>query len=176
MKEREVWDAVDAEGRKLGFDLYRDEWNTPRCPKGAYHQVVQVIVVTRQREVLVTQRDPDKPYGLKWEVTGGSVLKGETPLAGAVRELREETGIVVSEADLTLVDRQVRHDPATIYHVYAVTVPDGNITITLQPGETVDYRFLPFEDFVSAAHGPDYVIWCLQTCEMQLRGYADAIR
>ena len=35
MKEREVWDAVDAEGRKLGFDLYRDAWDTPRRPAGA---------------------------------------------------------------------------------------------------------------------------------------------
>jgi len=25
MNNREVWDAYDAEGNKLGFDLYRDE-------------------------------------------------------------------------------------------------------------------------------------------------------
>lgn len=175
MQVREVWDAVDADGHKLGFDLYRDEWNTPRCPKDAYHQVVQIIVVTQQHEVLVTQRDPHKPFGLKWEITGGSILKGETPLAGAVRELREETGIAVSEEDLTLIDRQVRNDPATIYNVYVVTVSDRNVAVTLQPGETIDYRFLPFEDFVRAAHHEDYVLWCIQTCEMQLRAYVHAI-
>lgn len=175
MKEREVWDAVDAEGRKLGFDLYRDAWDTPRRPKGAYHQVVQIIVVTQQHEVLVTQRDPHKPFGLKWEITGGSILKGETPPAGAVRELREETGIAVSEEDLTLIDRQVRNVPATIYNVYVVTVPDRNVAVTLQPGETIDYRFLPFEDFIRAAKHEDYAIWCVQTCEMQLRAYVNAI-
>lgn len=89
MKEREVWDAVDAEGRKLGFDLYRDAWDTPRRPAGAYHEVVP---------------------------------------------------------------------------------------ITLQPGETVDSKFIPFEALLQAAHSEEYVLWCVESCEMQLRGYADAIR
>ena len=86
--ERELWDAVDREGRPLGFDLVRGE----PVPEGAYHLVVEIYAVTHDGRVLVTQRHPDKPWGLHWEVTGGSVVKGESPLAGARRELREETG------------------------------------------------------------------------------------
>ena len=73
-------------------------------------------------------------------------------------------------------DRQVRTDPPCIYYVYAVTVPDKNVPITLQPGETVDSKFIPFEAFLQAAHSEEYVLWCVESCEMQLRGYADAIR
>ena len=48
--------------------------------------------------------------------------------------------------------------------------------ITLQPGETVDSKFISFEDFLKAAYSEDYVLWCVQSCGMQLHRYADAIR
>lgn len=70
----------------------------------------------------------------------------------------------------------MRDDPPCIYHVYAVTVPDKTVPITLQPGETVDSKFISFEDFLKAAYGEDYVLWRVQSCGMQLRRYADAIR
>ena len=89
-KNREVWDAVDDIGELLGFDLYRDEWGKKPIPEGAHHRVVEIFTVTKQGEVLCTQRDPKKRiFALKWEVTGGSDEKGEKPLAGAERELRE---------------------------------------------------------------------------------------
>ncbi|WP_420809860.1 NUDIX domain-containing protein [Holdemania filiformis] len=40
-----------------------------------------------------TQLHPDKPYGLVWEMNGGSVLAGEISWKGACRELREEAGL-----------------------------------------------------------------------------------
>ena len=45
--------------------------------------------------MLVTQRDYNKPNypGLFESGAAGSILKGETFLVGAIRELREETGI-----------------------------------------------------------------------------------
>jgi 8-oxo-dGTP pyrophosphatase MutT (NUDIX family) len=42
---------------------------------------------------LITQRNPNRARAQKWEITGGSILKGETPEHGAIRELKEETGI-----------------------------------------------------------------------------------
>ena len=59
-KKREVWDAVDENGELLGFDLYRDEWGKKPIPEGAHHRVVEIFTVTKQGEVLCTQRDPKK--------------------------------------------------------------------------------------------------------------------
>lgn len=39
---KELWDAYDREGNRLGFDLVRGE----PVPGGAYHLVVEVLAVT----------------------------------------------------------------------------------------------------------------------------------
>jgi len=134
----ELWDAYDRQGRRLGFDLVRGK----PLPKGVYHLVAEIYAVTRDGQVLVTQRHPAKTWGLCWEVTGGSVLKGETPLQGAVRELREETGIAVCPAQL--LPFYVYEDGShTIYHSFITFFDPAEQTIRLQEGETVDYRLLP---------------------------------
>lgn len=175
MKEREVWDAVDAAGRPLGFDLYRDE--AEQIPDGVYHRVVEIYVVTKQQEFLTTLRDPRKPFGLMWEITGGSVLKGESSLAGAVRELREETGIVKRLEELTLLTQMpVGH---TLYDIYITTVPDRNIPITLQPGETVDYRFLARKEFMHEIYSECFAGTIgerLTQYKLQLDAYLDALK
>ena len=144
--ERELWDAVDREGRPLGFDLVRGE----SLPEGAYHLVVEIYAVTHDGRVLVTQRHPDKPWGLHWEVTGGSVVKGESPLAGARRELREETGLALPPEAFTSVYVQPRRGIdgyPTIYHSFLVRFNPEDQAISLQAGETVDWRLLPYDEY-----------------------------
>lgn len=43
-----------------------------------------------------------------WETVGGSVLKGETSLQGAIREVQEEVGIDIIGTENNLVFSQVR--------------------------------------------------------------------
>ena len=143
---RELWDAYDREGNPLGFDLVRGE----PCPEDVYHLVAEVYAVTHDGRVLVTQRHPDKTWGLHWEVTGGSVVKGETPLQGAVRELREETGLLVAEEELIPVYVQnamgLTGCPG-IFHSFLVFFDPGEQEIRLQEQETVDWRLIPYEEY-----------------------------
>ena len=81
-------------------------------PNGVYHLVSDVIVRHIDGTYLLMQRDSRKHFGGMWEATAGSsALKCEDPLACAIRELLEETGI--ESEDVTEVGRVISHD--TIY-------------------------------------------------------------
>lgn len=60
---KEIWDAYDKDGNKLGFDQFRDE----PIPEGVYHIVVEIYTITENKEVLITQRHPNH-----------EILRGET--------------------------------------------------------------------------------------------------
>lgn len=143
---KELWDARDREGNLLGFDVVRDG----PILENVWHLVTEILPVTNDGRVLITRRHPDKPWGGYWEYTGGSVVKGETPLQGALRELREETGIAVSAQDLhpVYVDPRLGIDGwSTIYHSFVAFFDPAEQTIRLQEGETVDYELLPYGEF-----------------------------
>jgi 8-oxo-dGTP pyrophosphatase MutT (NUDIX family) len=62
----------------------------------------RVLPVSPEGEVLLLQgRDPARPEDLHWVSIGGAVEPGESLVEGALRELREETGIVAAPHDLT---------------------------------------------------------------------------
>jgi len=143
---KELWDAYDREGNPLGFDLVRGE----PVPEGVYHLVVEVYSVTHDGRILITQRHPDKTWGLYWEITGGSVVKGEKPLQAAVRELREETGIVVEEKDLIPIYVQNGmglSGSVGIFHSFLTFFDPEKQEICLQEGETVDWQLIPYEAY-----------------------------
>jgi mutator protein MutT len=151
----EIWDVYDKDGNKLGFDQFRDE----PIPEGVYHIVVEIYAVTENHEVLITQRHKNKPWALKWEVTGGSILKGETPLLGAIRELKEETGIEVRGSDLNLVYSYIYKNVPSIYKCFVVFINKEETKIQLQEEETIDYRYLPYNEFKQFIKTDEYVDW-----------------
>jgi 8-oxo-dGTP diphosphatase len=62
--------------------------------------VVAVALIDSDDRVLVAQRPPGKPLAGLWEFPGGKIETGERPATALVRELAEELGIRVAEADL----------------------------------------------------------------------------
>ena len=101
----ELWDLYDERCLKTGRGHVRGE----ELPEGCYHLVVHVWIRNGRGQYLISQRSEDRPtQPLKWECVGGSVLKGETSLEGALRETREEVGLALSPSDGRLVFSAVR--------------------------------------------------------------------
>ena len=84
----EYWDIYDADRQKKRGTHLRGK----PLADGDYHLVVNIWVYNSRGQVLLTQRHPDIPFGLKWACTGGSAIAGEDTLTAAVRETREEIG------------------------------------------------------------------------------------
>jgi len=96
---------------------------------------------------------------LKWEITVGSILKGETPEQGAIRELKEETGIEVTDSDLNFVYSYICKNIPSIYKCFVVLINKEKTRIQLQEEETIDYRYLPYSEFKQFIKTDDYVDW-----------------
>ncbi len=139
----EIWDLYTADGACPGKTISRGE----KIPGGLYHPVSEVLVRHTDGSYLLMLRSPEKKiYPGCWEATaGGSVLAGETPLEGALRELREETGI--ENARITPIGYQVSDLTATIYHSFLAVTDCPKASVKLQPGETADFRWLSGEEF-----------------------------
>lgn len=137
----ELWDAYLEDETLAGVDLVRGE----KIPEGLHHAVAEVFVMHKDGSILLMQRDFSKPtYPGFWESgAGGAVMKGESFLKGAKRELKEETGIVANE--LKLIYSSIGHDRIYKGYFFCTDVPKDKIT--LQEGETIDYKWVSKEVF-----------------------------
>lgn len=101
----------------------RERRHCPNCDRIVWQnsKPVASVIVRDGDEVLLGKRAVDPHRGF-WGVPGGNLEYDEHPADGAVRELREETGLRVDPADLTLfrVDHATTGDRAIVAVRYVV--------------------------------------------------------
>lgn len=68
--------------------------------------------IFRGRQLLLIQRGKGGPLQGLWSLPGGRIEAGEPVRAAALREVREETGIVAELSGLLDVHEVIRHDSA----------------------------------------------------------------
>jgi len=104
MADDEMWGVTDIRGAPTGAVHRRGDGPVPA---GTFHVVASVCLVSSTGRVLTSRRAAAKDHPLMWEFPAGSLLRGETSRTGAVRELAEETGVVLAADDLVLVGRVI---------------------------------------------------------------------
>ena len=76
--------------------------------------------------MLITRRALDIPHGGLWEVPGGKLEPQEKPYDALLREVREEVGLEVHEANLLGEVRHTYPEKSVCLHVFQVVSYQGD--------------------------------------------------
>lgn len=144
----EIWDLYYQDGTPSGRQMVRAH----EIPVGLYHLVCEVLVRHTDGDYLLMRRSLSKDvFPGCWEATaGGAALAGEDELACIRRELREETGIEAENFEM--VARLMINDD-TIFYTWLCVTDWDKTAVTLQEGETDDFRWVSeaeFKDFINS--------------------------
>ncbi len=137
----ELFDLYDVNRRSLGITMERGGFQ----PKGVYRLVVHICIFSSDGRMLCQKRvSSKKVYPNLWDLScGGCVDAGETSIAGALRETKEELGVDLP-ADVT---------PSLTVHfnygfddVYCVTMDLDADVLNIQAEEVSEVRWFTQEE------------------------------
>ncbi len=101
-------------------------------PQAVEIEVAGAIVFRDDGAVLLVKRGRAPSAGT-WSLPGGRIEQGETPEAAAVREVREETGLVVHEPRHLEIVRI--EDSDVTYLIHEIVCEISGDAIALVPGD-----------------------------------------
>jgi 8-oxo-dGTP pyrophosphatase MutT (NUDIX family) len=142
-----------------------DEWTLPDDLAVVERQVVRVVVRDARGDVLLfrTREFTAPELGEWWELPGGGIDAGETYATAAVRELREETGLIVPVGDVPRPTwrrtatfryrgrRRLQHEVVVVVRL-AVTAPplDTSAQFDYEVEDYLGHRWWPVADLVAS--------------------------
>lgn len=134
----ELWDIYDKDKKPTGRTMKRNDW----CLKeGEYHLSVLGVIQRPDGKYLITKRAADKAWASGWwEVSGGAAIAGETSEEAVKREILEETGLDVTNAEGGFLFSYHRENPGEgdnyFVDVYKYHMDFTEADIKLQTEET----------------------------------------
>lgn len=134
----ELWDIYDKDKKPTGRTMKRNDW----CLKeGEYHLSVLGVIQRPDGKYLITKRAADKAWAPGWwEVSGGAAIAGETSEEAVKREILEETGLDVTNAEGGFLFSYHRENPGEgdnyFVDVYKYHMDFTEVDIKLQTEET----------------------------------------
>lgn len=138
----ELWDIYDEDKKLTGRTMERNDWH---MKPGDFHLTVLGVVQNKEGKYLITQRVMTKAWAPgHWEISGGGAQAGESSYEAVIREIKEETGLDVSNADggLVFTYKRVNPDEGDNYFadVYKFILDFDEKDVNFQEREILDYK------------------------------------
>lgn len=149
----EYWDIYDSNKRKTGRKMKRNDWI---LKDGEYHLSVLGVIRRPDGKFLITRRVMTKAWAPGWwEVSGGGVMAGEESREAVIREVREETGLDVSECGGGLMLTYHRENPGEgdnyFVDVYRFDLDFDESDVNIQKEETLEFRIADADEIKELA-------------------------
>lgn len=144
----ELWDIYDVDKKPTGRTMIRNDW---KLQEGEYHLTVLGVIVRTDGRFLITKRVMTKAWAPGWwEVSGGAAMAGEDSMTAVMREVKEETGLDVSQANGKLMFTYRRDNPGEgdnyFVDVYRFEMDFDESDLKLQTEETAGYKLATTEE------------------------------
>ena len=149
----EFWDIYDENKELTGRKMKRNDW----CLKeGEYHLTVLGVIARPDGTFLITKRVMTKAWAPGWwEVSGGGVQAGESSEEAVRREVKEETGLDVRNAEggYAFTYKRVNPDEGDNYFVdvYRFVMDIDEKDVSFQEAEIDGHMFATREQIESFA-------------------------
>ena len=150
----EFWDIYDENKKPTGRTMKRNDW----CLKdGEYHLTVLGVVGRPDGTFLITKRVMTKAWAPGWwEVSGGAAQAGEESCEAVLREVKEETGLDVSDWDGGFLFTYHRENPGKgdnyFVDLYRFEMDFDESDVKLQYAETKDFMITDLEQIEEFAN------------------------
>ena len=143
----EYRDVYTREGVKTGEIR---EKHAPSRPGDYFLHAIDILRCRDGRYILQQRSLKARYYAGVWDVTGGGVMSGETPMQAGIREAREELGVTVRPEDMRQIYKYYADwddGSGLILYVFGclVDIPEGGFQV--DPMEVNDVRLVPFEEY-----------------------------
>lgn len=151
----ELWDIYDENRQPTGRTHRRGE---PLKP-GDFHLCVHVWIMNQDGKFLITKRSPNKGFPNMWESTGGSALAGDDSLTAALREVEEETGLILDpDKGERIFECRGEKGDNYICDIWLFRQDFDIRDVVLQEGETCDARYATPEEIIAMMDEGSFVL------------------
>lgn len=148
----EMFDVFTKEGEYLGT---RPASVCRSDNPGFYYKVVRVILLNENNEILIQKRSNNLvTYPGLWEVSSsGHVDQGENELDAAIRETKEELGVLLDVNNIKLIHKSINKNALTYTYIARIK---NSTQFTLQKEEVDEVKYVSLYEFKNIIYTDEF--------------------